>query len=262
MFNIIMPVAGLGSRFRSGGHVVPKPIIMVEGRPMAFWAFLSLASQLPGCRPVLVVLREHVEAFRIDEVLGEHIPSAHIAVAETLTGGSLETCLLARDAVARGGGMNKPVIVLDGDLVFRSQPFVDEIRNMRDGAEAADGALLSFRASDPRYSYAEVLDGRVLRTAEKVAISDRALVGAYAFRRAETFFSIADEIVADNERVANGEFYCSNAYNRLIRRGGRVALADIEAYWSMGTPEELAASLADPAFVALLRDFASAPAPG
>ena len=40
--NIVIPMAGLGSRFRDAGYSVPKPLIEVLGRPMYAWAAESL----------------------------------------------------------------------------------------------------------------------------------------------------------------------------------------------------------------------------
>ncbi len=258
MISVIMPMAGAGSRFRIAGEYRPKPLIEIEGIPMAVWALRGLARMVPDLQPILVVLREHVERFSIDSVLGAHIPKARFAVAEALTGGSLETCMLAQDAIGGAGNLDKPIVALDCDLAFRSTSFAEALTSLQQ-PEAPDGALLSFRSTIPRYSFAEVVDGWVRRTAEKEAISDRALVGAYGFRRASTFFDIAREIIADNARVGNGEFYISAAYNRLISRGGRVALTDVDDYWSFGTPEELASSLAATAFLPFLHEIASPP---
>jgi dTDP-glucose pyrophosphorylase len=105
---------------------------------------------------------------------------------------------------------------------------------------------------------------RVVRTAEKQPISDHALIGAYGFGSARTFFAAAHEIVLRNERTGNGEFYVSSVYNHLLRQGRAIRLVDADRYWSMGTPEELRACLADPGFLAharALRHALASPAP-
>ncbi len=248
-----MPVAGAGSRFRSANGAIPKPLIEIQGRPMAAWAFASLAAMVPGCVPVLVVLRDHVDRFAIDHRLRAHLPGALVAIVERPTGGSLETCVLARDSVAAAGLLDEPVVVLDCDLAFRASAFAASVLRMSDSAGGPDGVLLSFRSDDPRYSYAEITDGRAIRTAEKTVISNHALAGAYGFASMSRFFALAHAIIAGNLRVANGEFYTSSVYNRLIADGGSVVLSDAEQYWSMGTPDELAASLSDPEFLPFLQ---------
>ncbi len=247
MLTVLIPAAGAGSRFAAIGEHRPKPMIDIAGKPMAFWAQASVTHAVPGCRIVFVVLRAHEARFGISGVLRAAVPDAAIAIAPAPTGGSLQTCLLARHLVPDG-----PLIVLDCDLAFRSAAYVHALGAMIDGSETAAGLLLSFRARDPRFSYAEMDGTRVLRTVEKQAVSDRALAGAYGFRDARTYFAIAARLVRGNARVANGEFYNSSVYNELIRAGETISIADVDAFWSFGTPEELRASLANPELGAFL----------
>jgi dTDP-glucose pyrophosphorylase len=209
---------------------------------MAAWALASVRAAWPHCDVVFVVLRQHETMFGLSSVLRGLAPQATVAVAEAPTGGSVQTCLLAEPLV-RGGKL----IVLDCDLAFRSSAFVNTVNRLQSG-----GAVLSFRSSDPRYSYAELRGGAVTRTAEKQVISPHALAGAYAFGDAATFFALAGDMVRDEARVANGEYYTSDIFNRLIRRGETVGLAEAEAYWSFGTPPELAGCLSDRAFLPFL----------
>jgi dTDP-glucose pyrophosphorylase len=241
MLTILIPAAGAGSRFAVMGEHRPKPLIDIAGKPMAFWAQACLAQAVPDCRIVFVVLRAHDERFGICGVLSNAVPGAAFAVAPALTGGSLQTCLLARDLVADG-----PLVVLDCDFAFRSTAYQRALGAMIDGRKTAAGLLLSFRACDPRFSYAEMDGTRVVRTVEKQAISDRALVGAYGFRESRAYFDIAARLVRDEARVANGEFYNSSVYNELIRAGETVSITDVDEFFSFGTPEELQASLANP----------------
>jgi dTDP-glucose pyrophosphorylase len=242
-----MPMAGAGSRFSATGESRPKPLIEVFEVPMAIWALRSVTSVWPECRVVFVLLKEHENQFGISGVISRYLPSARFTFASSLTGGSLQTALLAREMIEGG-----PLLVVDCDLAFRSNEFNSLIDNMIDRRGQERGALLSFSSKDPRYSYARVQDGCVISTAEKCAISEHALVGAYAFREAAEFFELGNAIVVENARVANGEFYISEVYNRLIRKGGIVRLAGVDSYWSFGTPEELTACRQSSDFVAFL----------
>src|SRR5207237_751086 len=149
---------------------------------------------------------------------------------------------------------------LDCDLTFAAHAYVERLRAMAAGTDDTAGLLLSFRSRAPQYSYALIENGRVLRTAEKEAISDRALTGAYGFGEAAQFFAAARNIVERNLRTGNGEYYVSSVYNALIAAGGTVRIADVERVWSVGTPEELAAALRDSAFPAHLRALGLEPA--
>ena len=99
--------------------------------------------------------------------------------------------------------------------------------------------LVSFESLEPRYSYAEV-DGNMIvkRTAEKEVISSHALCGAYFFSSAKGFLKAAHKLM--NEPVfTKPEYYVSLLYNYLLADGETVRLAQMEEYYSYGTPEEL-----------------------
>lgn len=241
-----MPMAGLGSRFRSAGELRPKPVIPVLGVPMFRLALGSIRARVPDAEVVCVVLAEHEARAGIATLLAQAEPAVAIAMVPELTGGALETCLAAEPLVRN---VAAPAVVLDCDLTFSSPAYCERLLAMQAGTDGAAGLLLSFRSGAPRYSFAEVRDGQVLRTAEKVPISDRALIGAYGFGSAALLFRIAHEMVARNQRTGNGEFYVSGAYNTMIAEGLPVGIVDVEQYWSMGTPEELAGALASPDFI-------------
>jgi NDP-sugar pyrophosphorylase family protein len=244
MLTIVMPMAGLGSRFRDTGEERPKPLIDAGGTPMFLLALGSLAPLLPQSQVIAVVLAEHAASSGIKRALEDAHPGISVAEAPKLTGGALETCLLAAPLAKTPGA---PLVVLDCDLTFDAPNWLQRLRALAEGKDSSDGLLLSFRSSEPCFSYAETRGDRVVRTAEKQVISDRALIGAYGFRSADLFFSVARDIVSDDERVG-GEYYTSSAYNRMIRQGLTVGIADAERYWSLGTPAQLARAKADKLF--------------
>ena len=118
---------------------------------------------------------------------------------------------------------------------------MDGIKNILElpSSEANGGMLVSFESLEPRYSYAEV-DGNMIvkRTAEKEVISSHALCGAYFFSSAKGFLKAAHKLM--NEPVfTKPEYYVSLLYNYLLADGETVRLAQMEEYYSYGTPEEL-----------------------
>jgi dTDP-glucose pyrophosphorylase len=249
MPTILMPMAGLGSRFTAVGESRPKPVIPVHGVAMFRWALASVRMAFPKAQVICVLLEAHRVASRIDLEIQANEPDIEITAVPALTGGSLETCLAGMSLVRQP---DQPIVILDCDLTFQGQSYLQQLGAMETGVDNTDGLLISFRSQEPRFSYAEVNaeTQTVIRTSEKNAISDRALIGAYGFAKASRFFDIARQIVAENERSGNGEFYVSAVYNRLLGHGGTVGIVDAEAYWSMGTPEELDACLADSHFAA------------
>lgn len=242
---ILMPMAGRGSRFAREGETRPKPLIPVLRVPMFRLALASIRRDLPDAQTIAVVLAEHESEFGIQNHILAADRSAHVVVIPDVTGGTLETCLAAAPLAEHRAG---PLIVLDCDLTFASPDYLARIRAMEAGQDDSNGLLLSFRSTVPHYSFAATDGDRVTRTAEKDAISDRALAGAYGFGSNAAFFAAARDIVARNIRTGNGEYYVSSVYNRLIEAGATVRLAEASRLWSVGTPEELRSALSDPAF--------------
>ena len=230
---IVLPMAGLGQRFRTAGETRPKPLIDVDGRPMFRKALDSLAEAgIVG--DVTAVIRSELEReYGLATALEEASPGLRVVQLPAPTGGAAETVLAAPLDPER------PLLVMDCDIAFTSADYAATIA--RAAAGEADGVLLSFASGDPRYSFAETDDsGRVIRTAEKVAISRNALMGVYFFSRAGAFVECAHEVVAAAKSGENPESYLSLVYNRMLERGQRIALAS-GVFYCFGTPEELAA---------------------
>lgn len=130
---------------------------------------------------------------------------------------------------------------MDCDLEFRSLNFVAIIKEILSKTieEVDGGALVSFQSNMSKYSYAQIDENNnVLRTAEKEVISNHALCGAYFFSKAEGFLSAAYHLL-NEVNFSKSEFYVSLLYNYLLQKGETVQLAEIEEYYSYGTPEEL-----------------------
>ncbi|AAT88260.1 hypothetical protein ATY41_12005 [Leifsonia xyli subsp. xyli] len=229
---IVLPMAELGQRFRATSETQPKPLIEVDGGPMFRKALDSLTAA--GIRgDVTAIIRAELQR---DHGLGTALraasPDLRVVELAAPTGGAAETVLAAPLDPER------PLLIMDCDIAFESPGYASELA--RATAGGADGVLLSFPSSDPRYSFAATDDnGRVVRTAEKVAISRNALMGVYFFRRAGEFQECAREVVEAAQAGDVTESYLSLVYNRMLSRGSTVRLAR-GTFYCFGTPEELA----------------------
>ncbi len=155
---------------------------------------------------------------------------------EQNTRGAVETCLQARDHL----DPDQPLVIMDCDIAFESPDWFGALERATVERDV-DALLLSFRSTEPRYSFAEVgEDGLVRRTAEKQAISSDALMGVYSFTRASVFLDAADRLMERQIGAAMPEYYVSLVYNLLVDAGLRVGLVRGDLY-CFGTPEELAA---------------------
>jgi len=226
---VIMPMNGLGQRFLDAGFLRPKPLIKVDGKPMFMKALESFPSNL-DIENIFVIRKNHDDQYHLAEMIKEKYSRAKIVVLESDTKGAVETCLKAESVI----NLDLPIIVADCDIRFISAEYITKIENNN-----ADGLLVSFRSADPRYSYAAVENGKVLRTAEKIVISDHALLGGYYFSTGELFLKLAHEFMEKPLPKNLNEYYLSHLFNILLAKNGRVEIAEADSYDIWGTPEEL-----------------------
>lgn len=231
---ILMPMGGLGQRFRNAGISTPKPLIPVLGMPMFKRALASFDSY-DGEKRITVIIREdNARDFNLANLVREAQPSASVVILDHDTRGAVETCLAAEDAL----DPDLPLVIMDCDIAFSSREYFTAITAAISEGDV-DGLLLTFTSTDPRYSFAEVdQSGRVVRTAEKDPISSNALMGAYFFTRAESFLKAAKALMGEPLSAQMREYYVSLVFNEIIESGKVVRSVSGDLY-SFGTPEEL-----------------------
>ncbi|MDD4351704.1 MAG: glycosyltransferase family 2 protein [Candidatus Gracilibacteria bacterium] len=233
---ILMPMGGLGTRFQEAGFDTPKPLIKVDGKAMVLKALESFANLDCQKKFIFVIRREHVEKYQLDQKLLEQVPSAEIVILTSDTQGAVETCLAAKDRI----GKENPLVVMDCDLYFESKEYLALLQQtLKNQDPKLGGGLLYFDSDLPRYSYAEIRNGLVTRTAEKVVISNNALAGAYFFASGKIFLDAAETLMKHQISTTMKEYYLSLLYNIILEKGYSVKAAQIDSYYSFGTPEEL-----------------------
>lgn len=230
--NILIPMAGAGSRFVEAGYTEPKPLIDVLGEPMIKWALKSFnfLDKLKSYDLIFVILKEHDQKYELKNKLFK-IFDKNIKIIELaeITRGQAETCLAADKYI---NNHNK-LFIFNCDT-FSTAPIWDLILT-----ENPDGILPCFKATDPKYSFAGLDEyGYVSRTAEKDPISEHATNGMYYFKRGSDFVSAAEKQIKNNH-MSNNEFYVAPLYNELIKSGKKIRVVKVENNNVMGTPEEL-----------------------
>jgi len=234
--NVVIPMAGLGSRFLKAGYDVPKPFLDLAGEPMIQRVVENL--DIPGANYIMVVRREHMGKYRaaLEKAMGSR--SHQIVEVETLTEGAACTVLHAHRLVDSG----TPLLIANSDQIV-DMDINDYISDC--SSRGLDGSILTFIDSkrDPKWSFARLgKSGLVAEVREKVPISEYATVGIYLFARGSDFVGHALDMIVRNERV-NNEFYVCPVYNHLIARGLKVGIFNISEsqMHGTGTPEDLGA---------------------
>ena len=226
--NILVPMAGLGSRFIKEGFKVPKQIINIKDKHLIDISLDCL--NYKDCNLIFVLRDEHVYNHHMDELLMKKFgDDISIVVLDQLTDGSVCSCLFAESLIDN----DSPLVIHTLDIEFRPvfDPYVMEILD-------ADGLILTFKSNSTNYSYAQLdKDGNVIKTAEKKAISPNACVGIYGFKKGSDFCKYAREMIERDLRTKN-EFYISPLYNVLIEDGKKIVTEDVDKMHIFGTPDE------------------------
>ncbi len=234
--NLVMPMAGAGTRFAGVGYECPKPLIPLHGKPFFYWAVESVRAQVEPERLRFVVLREHIDRFGIDREIRRYYPQGELIVLPQVLPGAVLTCLEG----IKGLPDQARVLFNDCDHLF-SAPALGQLALL-----PADGALLTFRAREPKFSFLELDEGgRVLRTVEKQVISDIAICGAYYFRQVAAFRRYAERYLSVCQY---SEFFMSGVYNEMIADGKWVSALPTQLHISFGTPREYEAAKENPWF--------------
>lgn len=231
---VVIPMAGLGSRFSKEGYEKPKPFIDVAGKTMIERVMDNLNAE--NTNFVLVARDEHIDAEpQIVSKLSNDL-QVKFSRINFVTDGPACTVLTARKHLR----YNDELIIANCDQIvdFDIDDFVNDARR-----RGLAGSILVFqdKSMDPKWSFAKVNDqGLVDEVKEKVAISDLATVGIYYFARAGDFIDAAIDMMANSDRT-NGEYYVCPVYNYLIRNGKNVGVFELApgSMHGIGTPADL-----------------------
>lgn len=235
MLNIVVPMAGLGSRFAQVGFERPKPLISVRGRPM-IQQVIENVRPVEDHRFIFVVLDEHRGKFALDQELTTMAPGCTVVSVPELTGGAAMTVLAARHLI----DAPEPLLIANSDQMVLPDNRAFISHSLSSGL---DGVILTMPADDPKWSFVGLdATGLVTRVVEKEVISNIATVGIYYFALGQDFVRAADAMIAAGDEV-NGEYYVAPVYNYQIAAGGKVGTFDAgsegKTVWGLGTPADL-----------------------
>jgi len=227
--NVLIPMAGAGSRFAAAGYTFPKPLIDVEGKPMIQVVVDNLNID---ANFIYVVQKEHRAKFNLDTLLNLITPNCKIVEVDGMTEGAACTTLLAKEFINN----DEPLLMANSDqfVEWDSNEFMYKMIEQK-----VDGGILSFTATHPKWSFAKVDEyGYVTEVAEKNPISDIATVGVYYWAKGSDYVKYAEQMIEKNIRT-NNEFYVCPVFNEAIGDCKKIKTFNIEKMWGLGTPEDL-----------------------
>ncbi len=235
---LILPMAGAGSRFEKAGYTTPKPLISVNEKPMVVCAI----KDLPACKKTILIHQsKHIDADTLNAAISPYVENVSFINVDQLTHGQASTCLLARAHL----DPQKSVLIgaCDNGMIYDQSKFSK-------ATEGSDCLVFTFRNNPTvvhkpqQYGWCDLDDtGMIKRMSVKKAISnnpikDHAVVGAFWFKQSDIFTRAADKMIAENRRI-NNEFYVDELINDVIDLGYTARVFEIDNYICWGTPDDL-----------------------
>lgn len=246
MTNLLIPMAGAGSRFSHAGYTQPKPLIPVTDRhtgknvPMVVAAVTDLLRSVREkvSNIIFIIQKAHLET-GVDRQIGKYYPEAKFITVDYLTGGQAETCLLAKSLV------NNSEHLLIGACDNGMDINVERFHQLQ---QTADAVIFTFRhnpavlAGPEAYGWLRTAGDTVTGVSIKKPVSqqpmkDHAIVGTFWFRSGSEFVEAAEKMIARGERI-NNEFYVDQVFRNMLERGKNLKVFEVDRYICWGTPAE------------------------
>lgn len=234
--NIVIPIVGLGKRFIDAGYEVPKPLILINNKPIIQYAIESL--DIDG--NYIFVIRKNIFSGDLKNLLHKLKPSCNIIEIDYLTEGSTNSILLAENFINN----NNELLTTNCDQItnWNSKEFINFCKNKK-----IDGCVGTYKFEDielnKKSPYSFILtdeNKKAIKLEEKFAISSNALCGIHYWKKGKDFVYSAKEMIKNNDRV-NNEFYVSKTYNYLIKYDKIITYYELKdnTFTSLGTPEDV-----------------------
>ena len=232
LINIVVPMAGNGSRFASAGYIDPKPLISVFGDPMISWVVKNI--RIPGCIFIFIIRSDYPNSCRT--FLESIAPGCEIITVDKVTEGAACTVLLSKQIINN----DTPLMIANSDqyVEFSADDFVKSFLNNED--ELIYSAKIStFDGNyNPKWSYVGLTNGVVTEVVEKKPISIHATTGIYLWRHGSDFVNFAEQMISKDIRV-NNEFYVAPVFNEALQSGCMITISECKRMWGLGVPEDL-----------------------
>lgn len=232
--NIVITMAGLGSRFKKVGYKVPKYQIEVNGRNLFEWSMLSLEdfNKIENVKYIFIVRREdNAKQFILEEMAKKSIKDINVVEIDGPTDGQATTALMAKEYWAEDEEM----------IVYNIDTYV-EPNFIKYNEVQGDGFIPCFKAEGEHWSFVKLdKNNNAVEVREKERISDNCTIGLYYFKSCKLYEEIYNNYYKDNTNLEKNEKYIAPLYNYMIEKGMKVKICDIpfNKVHVLGTPKEV-----------------------
>ena len=233
-FEVVITMAGRGSRFAERGYDIPKYEVLVRGRTLFSWSLHSLQQMLsPASNLTFVCLDENKSIPFIESQLAVFdIGNLNFVELPKLTDGQATSAIAAKEGVA---DRSQKLLIYNIDTyvdpAYLCAPSVFE-----------DGWIPCFKGQGDAWSFVRVdANFKAADVKEKQRISDLATIGLYGFQSFQTYEETYHACFKDKQNLVHGEKYIAPMYNHLIRCGKSINITEVPtaSVHPLGTPEDV-----------------------
>jgi dTDP-glucose pyrophosphorylase len=244
--NVLIPMAGLGSRFTKYGFATNKYLLPIDIQQTKMIEKAILTLNIPSNSQFIFILREEKEKddslrLYLHELCDKHSYKCIILSVNYLTEGPASTAYIAKDYINN----DIPLIISNSDQIldWNYNSFINKCNNY-------DGCVLTYKpnyeliiGTTDKHSFVRFDDNteKPVEFIEKTVISNEALVGVHYYKKGSYFIESTEYIFSNNIRAPNGEFYLSYTYQALLNMNysiGSYCLSDNEFFYPVGEPED------------------------
>ena len=235
--NIIIPLGGLGERFKNDGYILPKPLINIFGKPMIFYVIDNLC--LTNKDKLIFIYNKELNKYGFDNIIKNKYSNIELIELNKQTEGAAETILIGLENIDKSLIQNKCVL-LDCDTFYKLE-CIDILEKYR---TQEDNAIFCFNDNQekPIFSYVKIDEKNqfITEIKEKVKISNYANSGCYCFKNGQILKKYCEIIIKKNIREKN-EYYTSCVIKEMLEDGHKfnANIIDIHDFVCVGTPLQL-----------------------
>jgi ribulose-bisphosphate carboxylase large chain len=232
---VIIPMAGNGSRFVNFGFKTPKFLLPINSETTMIEAAVKTLNASDDTTYSFVALKDTSE--KLCNLLSQFNPIW--TLLDKVSEGPATSALHGLP-----DNQDTPIIVSNSDQILHNwncSEFIEKCKGYDGGVLTYTPPYTTRIGETDKHSYVEIVNDKCVKFAEKIVLSEHALVGVNYFRNACVFREAYKSMVARNERAPNGEFYLSLMYNSILSNGGTVChipMKDNEQFYPTGEPED------------------------
>lgn len=229
----MIPMNGLGTRFRDEGYHLPKPLINVLGKPMIFWLLDNL--NLTAVNEIIIPYTSLLDEFDFQTQVRERYKNVKFKFhpMNYNTRGAAETVFIALDNIDEDSLQHK-IMIMDCDTFY----FDDIVSQYQSSLYDNNIFYFEDHQDNPIYSYISVEDHLVTAIKEKDKISNNANCGIYCFSSGLLLKKYAYKLI-DSKTTQKNEFYISGIYQLMIDDKLIVGSTLVNNFHCVGTPMQL-----------------------